>query len=456
MADTLSPARLGSRGPTSERRTIIAERTKILLSAYACLPHRGSEPGIGWNTATYLSEHADVWVLTNASNRESIEAELAEQPNPHLHFSYLDTPVSKEALRWQLHYLWWQVAARAAARRLHEEVGFDVVQHVSYVRHWTPSGASTVPVPFIWGPVGGAEDTRLDLDIGRYGQFFEVIRGVALRLGSLNPWVRQTARETTIALATSRETQRALQRWGVPDVRLMSPVGAPDDTVERGRRLEAEGRKAGPPIFASVTGRNRLMHWKGFHLGIRAFAAADLQDGEYHVFGSGRQEERLKSLARELGVADQVIFWGDVSRETMLDVLDRSYALVHPGIHDAGATVIPEAMSLGVPVLCLDTGGPGVMVDDATGFRAPFGPLDASVAGLANAMRRLATEDKLLERMRAACYDRARNRFAWAARIERYLEIYEEAMSVRASGSAGSTTPVGARSARASGGSTGS
>ena len=400
-----------------------------MLSAYACVPHRGSEPGIGWNTARYLSEHADVWVLTKAANREPIEAELAEHPNPHLRFSYLDTPVSEARLRSQLHYLWWQVAARDAARRLHADVGFDVAHPVSYVRHWTPSGVSVLPIPFVWGPIGGAEGTRLDLDLGRYGQFFEVLRSVALGLGSLNPMVRRTARETAVGLATSKETQRTLQRWGVRDVRIMSPVGAPDDTLERGRQLEREGRDVGPPTFASVTGRNRIMHWKGFHLGIRAFAAADLRDGEYHVFGSGRQEDRLKELARELGVADRVTFWGDVSREAMIEVLERSYALVHPGIHDAGATVIPEAMSLGVPVLCMDTGGPGVMVDDDTGFRAPFGPLDATVAGLADGMRRLATEEGLLERMRAACYERARTRFAWRARIQRYLTIYDEVTS---------------------------
>ena len=31
------------------------KKYKILLSAYACEPHKGSEPGIGWNWAIQLA-----------------------------------------------------------------------------------------------------------------------------------------------------------------------------------------------------------------------------------------------------------------------------------------------------------------------------------------------------------------------------------------------------------------
>ena len=65
---------------------------KILLSAYACEPRKGSEPGVGWSAALLLSDEHDVWVLTRANNRAAIERELGRCPLPRLHFVYYDLP----------------------------------------------------------------------------------------------------------------------------------------------------------------------------------------------------------------------------------------------------------------------------------------------------------------------------------------------------------------------------
>ena len=66
---------------------------KILLSAYACEPHKGSEAGVGWHWAVELSRlRHEVWVITRANNRTAIDAELAHNPHPNLHFIYYDLP----------------------------------------------------------------------------------------------------------------------------------------------------------------------------------------------------------------------------------------------------------------------------------------------------------------------------------------------------------------------------
>ena len=65
---------------------------KIFISAYACEPEKGSEPGIGWNTVNELSKYHEVHVLTRANNRESIEKALSGRENPNLVFHYYDVP----------------------------------------------------------------------------------------------------------------------------------------------------------------------------------------------------------------------------------------------------------------------------------------------------------------------------------------------------------------------------
>ena len=68
-------------------------RLRILLSAYACEPNKGSEPGIGWRWALGLA-HAghEVWVITRANNAGAIEHALAGRRNAGLQFIYYDLP----------------------------------------------------------------------------------------------------------------------------------------------------------------------------------------------------------------------------------------------------------------------------------------------------------------------------------------------------------------------------
>ena len=166
------------------------KRLKVLISAYACEPGKGSEPGVGWNVAREMAKHHDIWVLTRANNRPAIEAELAENPVPGLHFAYYDLP--RWAKWWkrggrgvQLYYYLWQLGAYRVARRLHREVGFDLAHHVTFVKYWAPSLVSRLPVPFVWGPVGGGESAPKAFwdDFGPEGRRYERLRELARWLG---------------------------------------------------------------------------------------------------------------------------------------------------------------------------------------------------------------------------------------------------------------------------------
>lgn len=119
---------------------------KILISAYSCEPGRGSEPGVGWNVVREVANYHEVWVLTRPDESGAvIEAELARNPVPNLHFVYFNLPIWSSGWRWgsngamQLHYYLWQIQAYFVARRLHREIGFDLVHHVTFVKYSNPS-----------------------------------------------------------------------------------------------------------------------------------------------------------------------------------------------------------------------------------------------------------------------------------------------------------------------------
>jgi len=89
----------------------------VLLSAYACMPNHGSEPGNGWNWAIHLAERGiHVTVLTRREGRDELEAYMLEHPNVNLSFAYVSVPTKLFKPGSKIHYTLWQIRAVAVAR----------------------------------------------------------------------------------------------------------------------------------------------------------------------------------------------------------------------------------------------------------------------------------------------------------------------------------------------------
>jgi glycosyltransferase involved in cell wall biosynthesis len=398
---------------------------KVLMSAYACGPGRGSEPGIGWNTAREMATRHDVWLMTSFENRSPIEQELAVRPIPRLRVIFVDWP---KALTWmkatrigyELQHYTWHFLIYVKARRMHRAIGFDLVHHVTIGRYWMPVFLALLPIPFIWGPVGGGESipTCFWCGLGLKGAATEIVRSWARWLVERDPFVVLTAKRSALALATTDETRERVARLGARSVQVLSQVGLSESELAL---LERSGSPELPPVrFISI---GRLVHWKGFHLGLKAFAGLERDDTEYWFIGTGSALGWLQALARDLGVARRVRFLGALSRDETIARLQQAHVLVHPSLHESGGMVCIEAMAAGKPVICLDLGGPALAVTPETGFKVPVRSPHLTVLDLERAMSRLAASHELRGRMGTAARVRARE-FNWRRRGDDLSRLY--------------------------------
>jgi glycosyltransferase involved in cell wall biosynthesis len=390
-------------------------RRKVLVSAYACEPGLGSEPGIGWNWVCQIARFSDTWVITRSNNRAAIERRLASDPLPDTRFVYYDLPRwasfwKKGQRGFHLYYQLWQAGALGVAKRLHREIGFDLAHHVTLGAFWKPSFLALLGVPFIWGPVGGGESTPRTMRSGFHGaaRFQEWLREAAQTLGSLDPFVRMTARRAQLVLATTGESAERVRRLGSRNITVLSHVGLPAGEI---RRLSHVPVREGRPFRALTIGR--LLHWKGHEMAVRAFAQLrrEVPDAEYWIVGSGPEKRRLTALVSDLGLADCVTFRGELPRGETLDCLASCDALLHPSLHDSGAWVVAEAMAAARPVVCLDCGGPALLVTGDTGFKVPPDSPAQAIRDLAAALGWLALDAKR----------RCRMGLAARLRVERYM-----------------------------------
>jgi len=414
------------------------ERLKILLSAYACEPDRGSEPEVGWGLATHLAQLHEVWILTRSANRPSIENRLKDHPLPSAHWVYFDLP--SWARSWKqgergflLYYFFWQIGAYFRARALHGSIGFDVVHHVTFVTYWLPTFLWMLPAPFVWGPVGGGDfiPAGFRAALGWRGRLHEALRDLVLASDRIHPLLRLALKNSRATLATTTETGRRLRSLGAQHVETLTQVAMTEDEVARiAARPGNPGQ--GPIRFISV---GRLIPWKGFHFAVSAFAHVQriLPDSSYHIVGEGPERRRLERLTKEAGLESHVSFLGWLSRRHVFGAIAECDILVYPSFHDSGCFVILEAMATGVPVVCLDVGGPSILVSQDTGIRIPVSSPNRLVSDLAGAMLRLSEDTPLRMSMGRAARDRVLSDFTWRDKACRISSIYESIVAEESS-----------------------
>ncbi len=251
-----------------------AQRLKVLISAYACEPNQGSEPGVGWNIACQMARYHEVWVVTRANNRAAIEAETPRDRNSALHFVYYDLP--PWALWWkkrkrglQLYYYVWQIAIYFVVLRLHRRVQFDLIHHLTFGKYWSPSFLSLLPVPFLWGPVGGGESAPKEFwkSFGLRGLISEKLREITRSVAEHDPFIRITAKRSEWVLTKAPETSARVKKLGARRVVLLGESAISREEINT---LRDESLPNSVCRFVSVA---NLLHWKGFHLVFRRCAA---------------------------------------------------------------------------------------------------------------------------------------------------------------------------------------
>ncbi|MDF0551621.1 glycosyltransferase [Kamptonema sp. UHCC 0994] len=401
---------------------------KILLSAFACEPGQGSEEGVGWNTVVEAAKHQEVWVLTRTFYRDAIEAELAARPIANLNFIYIEPLGWKENFKGrqggvQLHYYLWQILAYFVARSLHRKIGFDIARHVTYVKFWSPSFISLLPIPFIWGPVGGGEAAPKPFwaDFSFKAKLYETAREWAQKLGESDLFARMTARRSVLALATTEDTAKRVRAMGAKNVQVLSESYL--SKAEMTRLGECKMPGDSPIRFISM---GRLLHWKGYHLAVRAFAIANLPNAEYWLLGDGPERDRLKSLAEEMGISSQIKFWGRLPRQESLGKLGESHVLIHPSLHDSGGWTCLEGMAAGRPIVCFDLGGPSTQVTAETGIKVPGYHPKQAVNDLAEAIAHLADDPELRSRMGRAGQKRVAEVYDWDVNGQFFAQLCED------------------------------
>lgn len=338
---------------------------KILLSAYACEPNKGSEQGVGWSWAVELSKHHEVWVVTRDNNEPTISAYIKEHPEyaiANLHFLYVG--LSKKYTFWKkgnrgirLYNTIWQWKASKVARKYHKKIGFDIVHHVTFVSYTQATYMYKLDIPLIWGPISGGENIPKQIHIGltKKERIIETIRMLSQTICLFMPSIKKTMKKARYILVATEETKDKIPQKYLDKTIVMPAIGLDYAMNIRFNKQSDDNIKI---IMAG-----RLIYWKAFDIGIKAFLKLrkKFSNIELHILGEGNQKERLKQLA---GVElDRSIFFEEkVSHDEIFDFYSNFDIFLNTTLRDSGCMAMMEAISVGVPAVAIATGGPAVLL----------------------------------------------------------------------------------------------
>lgn len=400
----------------------------ILATAYAINPYKGSEDGMGWNFVLQIARFNNVVAITRENNRSSIEKYISEHPNElyrRITFLYFDLPYwmrfwKKGGRGAMLYYYMWQKGIVPFIKK--QDIAIDIVHNLNFHNDWTPSFLWQLNKPFVWGPIG-----HHPLIPSVYLKPFATSYFIKDRLTwlvkkyfwTLSISLNKTQKRANHILCMNSSVAKVLN---LKNNFSIIPSVATQDFGWKNKEHNIEQ-------FTLISA-GRFVPLKGFDLTIRSFAqfmttldSEEKKNCKLLLIGSGPEKKLLQSIATDLKVDQYIQFISWIERDQLMEQYKTSSVFLFPS-HEGAGMVVAEALSFGLPVICLDNEGPGEFINSECGFAIQQSDYQATVTELANAVSKIYRSEDLKNKMSIAARQQFENKFHWDRRGEQLQKIY--------------------------------
>lgn len=405
----------------------------ILATTYAVNPYKGSEEGTGWNFLYQIARYHHVIAVTRKNNRPHIEKYMLENPDEVYHrmqFLYFDLPKwmivwKKGPLLSALYFYIWQCCLAFWLKR--KKLSFDLAHSVNFHSNWTPSFLWILNKPFFWGPVGNHPLIPAQYIRPVYGNAAwlkdRLLWMMKCFFWRIDPFVRICRKKATKVFCVNTQSIEKLHLTPQNSIWLPAvatePPAAFEQTVKDKRTVLSVGR---------------LVPLKGFDLTIRSFEAfykslPEKEQDQYRllIIGSGPEKRRLQKMILETGLDSAMEIKEWMTRAEVIAHFQNAWTFLFPS-HEGAGMVVPEAMSYGVPVVCLNNYGPGEYAPLLSGLKVPQGTYTETVQRLAAQLHGL--QDPIQYRAESSmALDRYQQQFTWNSKGELLKKVYDHCLN---------------------------
>ena len=263
-------------------------------------------------------------------------------------------------------------------------------------------------LPFVLGPVSGGESVPKALRAGmtQAAQWSESVRDAANWAMRLDPVMRCCFRQAETILLATPESRRLIPRAFQDKCRVQLGVGLSRKYLGWTRQ-----KRWTPDATLRLLYAGRLLEWKGVDLALHAIR--ELRErgvpARLTIVGNGRARARLMQQAAELDLKESIRWVTWLPQDQLHEHYYQHDALLFPSLRDSGGMVVLESLAHGLPVVCTDRGGPGLIVNERCGrvVRTSRRTRDEVIGALADALFELGSDRTLLKKLSAVARSRA-------------------------------------------------
>lgn len=404
---------------------------KILINAYACSPGMGSEPGMAWNWVSNLARFCELYIITEGEFRDKIEEVVPTlEQGKNMHFYY--NPVSEEIRKmcwnqgdWRFYkyYREWQWKTYLMAKDICSKEQIDILHQLNMIGFREPGYLWKLSkengVPFVLGPVDAKDKfpvAYLDgagLKTKLFMRLKNFLTGIQLRYSGR---VKKAARQSSVVFSASSNSQRSFKKYFGIDSPLLNETGC----YIQNHTLED---KTGKDTF-DVLWVGKMDFRKQLGLALMSIGKAKSDNIILHIVGGG-DAGQYKSLAAELGIAEQCVWHGAVSHDEVQTIMQQSDVFLFTSVAEGTPHVVLEAIGNNLPVVCFDTCGQGDAVNDKVGRKIPLSSPCQSVSDFAKLLNELEDNRSLLKQLSENCKERQQE-LSWEEKAKTMMEWYEK------------------------------
>jgi len=423
------------------------KRLRVLISSPSFSPFQGSECAVGWNIVSRLALYHDVTVLCSEGSliyphpsdcREAyckyindngeiagLKVVFVKQPRTALLCAIIYQKLFKitKGFAWQILFYKALDAWHKEAFSVAQNIGFDkfdVTHQLTPVSFINPGYLWQSDLPFYWGPVGGMFKVPLKFAIsqGINSFLFELMRNVNFEIKSSSRLFKSVVRKSEQIWTISSQDLSVVRHIdcnkGVPLLESAAPE------VIKGFLRNFDGTR---PL--------EIM-WSGQHeprkaLPLLLYAMSKLSDiGKVYlsVLGTGPKTKNWKNLAESLSL-NNINWYGRLSYEDAIQTMKNADVFVHTSFREATSLVLLEAMGWGLPVVCHDTCGMALAVDDTCGIKIPFLNPQESINGFYNGINKLLNDPQLVMKYSKGSLSRSLE-LSWDIKVKTIANAYKK------------------------------
>lgn len=405
----------------------------ILINAYACSPNMGSEPGMAWNWCVNLAKYCELHIITEGEFRSKIEEVLPTLPQgKNMHFYY--NPISEEIRKmcwnqgdWRFYkyYKEWQWKTYLIAYDICKKRHIDILHQLNMIGFREPGYLWRIKnIPFVWGPIGGLKQfpTPYLKNCGFKLKLFNQIKNIINILQiKFDRRVNMAIKSADVLISSIPDSYNAIKTYKNRESIIIPETGCFDTNDIYVHDFNED--------ILHIMWVGKFDFRKQLPLALHIIKATNNKKIHLNIYGTGnvQQVNNVKILANKLGIDDRITWYGNQSNNVVINAMRKMHILLFTSVSEDTSTVVLEAISNQLPVICFNTCGMGYVINNKVGRTINLSNFEKSIYDFSLVINELENNRNVLSDMSKNCI-KHRTELSWDKKAKQMVELYKKAI----------------------------